>query len=401
MASDDYTTAREAAELLGVSITTFYVYVGRHKIRSQAIEGSRERLYWRQDLLGLRARRRSGREPASTAAPRGDLRRESALTLLTERGPFYRGEGAVELAETASLERVASILWNCDEQDVFGEDPPRAPSSFMAISRELEALPWLDRAALLLPMLEFCNPKSFDLSAAGAARTGGGVIRWLAAILLGAPTPPKEPIHLYLARQLKLGDMHADLIRRLLVLSADHGFEPGSYAVRAVAANGVTPWRSVMTGLLVSGGRRSSLSRHEAADRFLAEILAAPDPTAPVRRFLREGAEVPGFGSNIYGAVDPRAASILATLKTTMGDEPDYRRLTQVSDMMKETCGSHPSFPLVSLFVNRQVGLTYERSVFLVARAVGWIAHAIEQFEHGEAEHREGLYSGPLPKARG
>lgn len=403
MTEEDYVTARAAAALLGVSVNTFYVYVGRHRIRSQPIIGSRERLYWRQDLLRLRTRRsaklgKTGETPPGLA-PRDELRRESALTLLTERGPFYRGESAIELARTASLEQVAAILWNCDEATAFGPDTPSAPPSQSAMSHLLEGLAWADRAALLLPMLERADPRSFDLSAAGMARTGGGIVRWLAAILLGAEAPSTDPVHLYVARQLGLDETGADLVRRLLVLSADHGFEPGAYAVRAVAANGVTPWRSVMTGLLVSVGRRSMLSRHEAADRLLAEVLDGPDSTSPVLRFLRDGEAIPGFEASLYGPADPRAEAVLETLAAVGADDPAFRRLTQVIEVARDARGAHPSFMLVSRFVGRRLGLSAAQSLFPLGRAVGWIAHAIEQLERGEAEHREGLYSGPLPKA--
>ena len=51
---DRYFTAAEAAEALGVSISTLYVYVGRKGIRSQAVPGSKQRRYWRPDIERLR-----------------------------------------------------------------------------------------------------------------------------------------------------------------------------------------------------------------------------------------------------------------------------------------------------------------------------------------------------------
>lgn len=362
----------------------------------------RERLYWRQDLLRLRTRRtgKQGVDGDGQVArpPRGELRRESALTLLTERGPFYRGESAIELAETASLEQVAALLWGCDEAEAFGPDLPVAPRALTEMASHLEGLPWSDRAALALPLLELANPRAFDLSRAGMARTGGGAVRWLAALLLGAAAPSAEPVHRFVARQLGLGETGSDLARRMLVLAADHGFEPGAYAVRAVAANGVTPWRAVMAGLLMGVGRRSVLNRHEAAGRLLAEALDGPDATAPVLRALRDGEAIPGFEPSVYGPADPRAEALLATLAATIADDPAFRRLMRTIEMAREARGAHPSFSLVSLFVSRRLGLDPARSLFPLARAVGWIAHAIEQFGEGEAEHREGLYSGPLPK---
>lgn len=405
MADEDYLTAPAAAALLGVSLNTFYVYVGRHGIRSQPVAGSRERLYWRGDLMRLRTRRAAREDKTMGGAgasrpPRGDLRRESALTLITERGPFYRGQSALELADAgATLEDVAAILWDCPADAAFGAQVPAAPPQLPAMAELLRAMTWADRAALMLPMLELANPRGFDLTPGGMARTGGGVIRWLAAILLGGGVlaASTEPVHRLIGARLGLSAADTDLARRALVLSADHGFEPSAYAVRAVAANGVTPWRAVMTGLLVSVGRRSTLSRGEAAGRLLVEALEGPDPAAPLLRFLRDGETIPGFEAGVYGPVDPRAEALLAVLATTAGDEDGFRRLMRLIAAAHDARGVRPSFLLINQFVARRLGLGPAHALFPLARAVGWIAHAIEQFAAGEAEHREGLYLGPLP----
>jgi len=52
-----YTTAKEAAAALGVSIPTLYAYVSRGLIRSQGVAGSRNRRYWKVDIERLKGRR--------------------------------------------------------------------------------------------------------------------------------------------------------------------------------------------------------------------------------------------------------------------------------------------------------------------------------------------------------
>jgi citrate synthase len=77
---------------------------------------------------------------------------------------------------------------------------------------------------------------------------------------VGLDKPTQEPIHKYIARQLGANATQAELIRRQLVLAADHGFQPGAVAVRALASTGVTPWRPVIAGLSVTLGCRKRLS---------------------------------------------------------------------------------------------------------------------------------------------
>src|SRR3990172_27944 len=118
--NDDYCSAEESAQLLGVSTATLYAYVSRKRIRSYQVPCSLLHRYWRADNKPLRKREKA---PSS---PRGELQEESEITLITERGPYYRGISAVELAKTASLEYVAALLWGVDERNVFTPEPPRS-----------------------------------------------------------------------------------------------------------------------------------------------------------------------------------------------------------------------------------------------------------------------------------
>ena len=59
------------------------------------------------------------------------------------------------------------------------------------------------------------NPKSFDLSPEGYARTGADVVRWFAALVVGAAAPDTRPLHQFIASSCNLGQRFADLIRQL------------------------------------------------------------------------------------------------------------------------------------------------------------------------------------------
>jgi citrate synthase len=209
--------ARLCVEPAGeVSVTTLYVYVGRKGLRSQPVPGSRERRYWKPDILRLKRGERAAQQQSA-----GDLRRESALTLITERGPFYRGQSALDLAETASLEEVAALL--------------------------------------------------------------------------------------------------------------------------------------------------------------------------------RNGEAVPGFGSNIYPAGDPRAAALLAACSNLFHGDQRLTRIEHVCRLMEQTTGLAPDFAFACMAVGALLGLNPEIAPFLIGRSTGWIAHGMEQFLTGEVSHREGRYLGPLP----
>src|SRR5712672_1769937 len=81
MQDDLYVSAETAAEMLGVNLSTLYAYVGRKRIRSQPVPGSRRNRYWRADI-----ERVAGGGVAPAPERPGGLRRETDITLITELG---------------------------------------------------------------------------------------------------------------------------------------------------------------------------------------------------------------------------------------------------------------------------------------------------------------------------
>jgi citrate synthase len=394
---DEYVSGAEAAELLGVTLTTIYAYVSRGRLRSQQLPGSKSHRYWRPDIERLRKRERRPKPVA------GELRQDSEITLLTERGPYYRGRSAIELAESASLEAVAALLWDADERDVFTVDAPKGSVLVEALCETLATESGTDRAVACMCVLEQANPRCFDLSRAGMARSGADVVRWLVAIILGKTKASCEPIHVVVGRELGLDEDVTDLIRRILILSADHGFEQSTYAVRAVSATGVTPWRAVQTGLAVASGRRSKFGLSGALRRLMEDITASADPVGTVVRRIREEEVLPGFASAVYPNGDPRARALFDYCDRIFANDRSYQRMKRALEAVRELQRLEPSFALAVGFSALQIAdrsggrFNQSETMFPIGRSVGWIAHAIEQYTAGEAAHRDLIYRGPMP----
>jgi citrate synthase len=387
----EYLSAHEAAQALGVSVQTLYVYVSRKGIRSQPVPGSRQRRYWKPDI-----KRVLNREQAPEQAG-GQLARETRITLITDRGLFYRGVNATDLAETASLEAVAALLWGFPESEVFTNPAPAVPSRYAKLYRALAPESEINRATALLPLFEEANPRAYDFSPLGMARTGADVLRTLAAMAVQAERPGSEPLHRFIARHIGANTLQAELVRRQLILAADHGFEQGTVAVRVIAGTGVTPWRCVIAGLSVILGCRTNLSRWGAVSRLLAEINASPDPTRPIVDRVRAGDTVPGFQAPLHARGDPRARALLDFCAGAFAKDAAFQRLAEALSAARSMQGLEPNFALAFLFVDSKTGIGAGRSLFHVGRCVGWIAHAIEQFHSGDSERILGVYKGALP----
>lgn len=387
-----FATAEEAANELGVTVNTLYSYVSRKGLRTRQIPGTRSRLYWRADIAKVKASLGKRADPAA----RIDA---TDITLLTPSAPYYRGRNAIELSDTYTLEAVSALLWQTDEQ-AFAPAVPVVPPEIESLGKLIRNAPTPDKAIALLPFLEQANPRAFDFSHAGMCRTGADVLRWYAAILTDANQPSPEPLHEQVAKFLRVSGDVSDLIRRLLVLSADHGFGAGTHAVRSVASTGVTAYRSVLAGLAITAGHRSRLGKTQVIWQFLSEIDDGADPHSVVVRRLREGEGVPGFDSPFpYVDHDPRAESLLAGLASIYGETPYFRKFQKAREIVRDSLQLSPSFALANILFSQLVRLERHRVLYILGRCAGWVAHSIEQSLNSSLSVPAATYRGELPPA--
>ncbi len=397
MPDDDdlFLDAIQASELLGVSTATLYSYVSRKRVRSEPIEGTRSRKYWKADIERL-----ARRAPDATNAPaQAPLLSLSRITLLTNGGLYFRGQDAIRLSESLSLESLAALLWQADEAKAFGKAPADASKTWQQLRTSMQELSVQERAIAMFPMIERADPRAYDLSPEGFARTGAAVLRWYATLLVQAAKPSDQPLHIFVARALKAPPGFEDVIRRLLVLSADHEFDPITYAVRAVANVGVTPYQAATIGLIAIQGQRIQAERFGAARRFLEEILGEKDGRIAAIRRLRTGEPLPGFiGGSSPTDVDPRAVALTQALDLALDDDREWMQLKEAAQVIFEATGKSANFIVPALFIGRRLGLRgNELALAGLGRLAGWIAHAMEQFHDNPLIRPRATYVGQLP----
>jgi citrate synthase len=107
-----YLSASEAAAELSISPATLYAYVSRGLVRSEPTGGgARARRYRAEDVRSLKNRRAPLVETQGLKS--SDLPvMDSAVSTITEEGPIYRGVSAIALAESATFEQAATLLWD-------------------------------------------------------------------------------------------------------------------------------------------------------------------------------------------------------------------------------------------------------------------------------------------------
>jgi len=387
-----YLSAKQAAARLGVSVSTIYAYVSRKGIRSARVPGSKIRLYWEADIESLRG----------APNPPGEvLAGQTAITLLTSEGHFYRGHDALRLSETATLEDVCKILWDGPIPG-FEQSVSKQPRIYPQLMQHMTGGTITEKLAALLPVLERSNPRAHDISPAGFRRSGIDILAWFASLMCERDHPVDRPFHLQIAEARNAGAPYADLIRQILVLCADHELDPSTYAVRAIANSGASPYQTVVGGLASAGGRRLPFGRMRAMSQMLTEIITGPDPAEPILSRLREGEPVCGFGSTIYANGDPRARFLLASMRGKIGDDPAFRRLERAIEAAAEAMLGPPDLMILVCFVGHKLAFTGQEGLLLrFARVAGWIAHAIEQYHGQNLVRSRSTYVGELPEREG
>ncbi|EJF69771.1 protein Xis [Pseudomonas sp. Ag1] len=394
MPSEDdlYMSADEAAGLLGIAHKTLYAYVSRKNIRSLKVGTSRSRRYWAADIHRLLVEQGAAAAPA----PSPQVATRTNITLLTEQGLYYRGHDVAVLAESSSVESVAQMMWQVD--GAFDHPLPKVPAGATAILDAMAQTSAVEKAIALFPLIERDNPRAHDLSMQGLARTGAEVMRWFAALIVGAKCPAAGPLPQAIARALELDEAGEDLIRRILILSVDHEFDPATYTVRAAANAGVTPYYSTIAGLSTFRGRRLSYARTEMMVRMLEEIYVADDPREPILLRNRQGEPIPGFGSNQHSIADPRAKSLLNHLRRIYAHDEDFQRLLIAAETVEEISGKPLDFILLLVFCGRKLNMRGQEIVLAgLGRMVGWLAHASEQYHQHDLIRHHAVYTGPLP----
>lgn len=409
-------SAREAADRLGIKLDTLYAYVSRGLLRSVAVPGGRERGYRMDEIERLRAGRGSGRalrsEPLIPVI-------DSAICLIEDGGLYYRGRDAVRLAETATLEDIADLLWRRD-----GSEPEVALTPTLRRSRERgfkgaaaktfhrergrearranagrvatrKSLALIERCQIRLAELAAADLAALDLTPAGIIRTGRTILYELAACIGGTPVAA-EPVHEQLALLWQLDDTGADLLRRCLVLLADHELNASTFVARCVASTAATPYAVVSAGLAALSGRRHG-GASARAEALLHEIGENGDPMAVMAARIARDERLPGLGHPLYPEGDPRARALLVAASAALPSASIWIESAREAGL--RFSGQHPNVDFALATVTTALGLSAGAalSLFVVGRAVGWIAHAIEQYESGVLIRPRARYNGPRP----
>jgi citrate synthase len=379
----DWLSAEEALTRLRVRPQTLYAYVSRGRLRAEPDPAEPRRSRYRaSDVAALADRKARGRKASDVAVGAiawGEPVLASAITTVRDGRLYYRGQDAVRLSETATLEAVARLLRGGlglppDEGQAAPVGPTAQARAFAAFSSRAAADP--PTPGRTAEDLASEAARLLDLMAAAVAGPEGAVQREEEA---GA-------IHERLGRAWRAPRGQWDAIRRALVLLADHELNASTFAARVTASTGASLAAAVLTGLAaLSGPRHGGMA---------ARVEAFAEDAARVgwRKASAPGEPPPGFGHALYPDGDPRAAALLGAIETPAP-------LLELRQDIEAATGQRANVDFALVALRQSLGLPADApfAIFALARTAGWLAHAIEQITTGALIRPRARYVGVAP----
>ena len=382
----NWITLAEAARQLGVQAQTVYAYASRGNIAVMPDpQDPRKSLYRAEDVAGLCRKKQVGRKREALAAGTifgAEPCIYSGITTFSKGRLYYRGRDSIRLAQTATLEDVATLLWNA-----------RANVTFEAADVPLQGDERGRQSAFTsLAALAACGHSTLGRTD-HALHVEAGRLVAVIAHAFGARCDARvgsaaQPVHERLALGWGQGSEAAELIRRAMVLVADHEITSSAFAARITASTGASLPGCLLTGLSTLSGPLHG----DASGRVRAvfDDVGRLGAQHVVAHHLQSAIPIPGFGHHLYPDGDPRADALLEVL-----DPP--AELASFIEKVVALTGLRPNIDVAIATLAAQLKLPRDASfaLFATARSVGLLAHCIEQLRVGKVIRPRGRYTGP------
>lgn len=378
-----FLSTQQAARRLGVKPETLYAYVSRGLLASHRDADGRGSRFDAGEVERLALR---GRPRRASQSPSLDIRIETRITEIDDHQIRFRGHDALDLARRATFEQVAELLWT-------GELPPTVPPPWRGRAVDVDATRVGDRFRVVAAQ-----------AAVGTARTREPATvmaegkQLIATLVESLPTRgdgrcprlilPDGSAH----RGTLAGHLWTHLSPRratpalvatlnaALVLLADHEMAASALAARVAAST-----RAGVHGVVAAGMGALSGPLHggesERCRRLIARTIEEPFEQVIGDALTRYG-RVPGFGQVLYPKGDPRAVLLLTMLREAdMGTTMERLDRLVAAASKRHLPPPNVDLGLAALGAATAMPDDAGEAIFTCARIVGWLAHAMEEYE--------------------
>ncbi len=331
----------------------------------------------------------------------------------------YRGFNIHTLAEHATFEEVAYLLWNGRLPGGSGLEQLRSelvknrpiPAAVRQFLASVPAAPPMDVLRTAVSMLSLHDAQARDQSAEANQQKAIRLVAQTATIvssferlrnrrevLEGDPALSYAANFLYTLTGTRPDAVMEKAFDVALILHADHELNASTFAGRVTAATLSDIYSAVTSAI---GALKGPL--HGGANEDVIRLLlAAGDKdraVEQVRDMLTRKVKIPGFGHRVYHTEDPRATH-LRVLSEELGRRTGHLELylssREVERTVREAKGLNANVDFYSASTYYSLGIPVDlfTPVFAMSRMSGWTAHILEQYRNNRLIRPRAQYTG-------
>jgi citrate synthase len=358
----------------------------------------------------------------ATKGLEGIVAAASSISSIIDGVLTYRGINIDELAEQATFEEVAYLLWQ-------GKLPTQAElDGLIAQLGEYAVVPAEVIAGLRLypknsnsmaalrtavSSLALYDSEANDMSRESNYRKAVKLQAQLPTVVAAyariregkEPIAPKQGVgiahnFLYMLTGEEPAQVAIEAMNKALVLHADHELNASTFAARVTVAtlsdiySGVTSAIGALKGPLHGGA-------NEAVMVMLDEIGSLANVEPFIQNKLNNKEKIMGFGHRVYKNGDPRAKHLMLMsrqLGELNGDMTLYDMSIKIDELVTSQKGLKPNVDFYSASCYTMLGIPRDlfTPIFAISRVSGWTAHILEQFEDNRLIRPRAEYVGPV-----
>ncbi|WP_342439254.1 citrate/2-methylcitrate synthase [Paenibacillus sp. FSL L8-0436] len=356
----------------------------------------------------------------ATKGLEGIVATTSSISSIVDGVLTYRGFDIDDLAENATFEETAYLLWFGNlpttpelqalrrDLSAFAPVPEQVIAQMKLYPKEANTMAALRSAVSSLALYdEAADDMSREANEIKAVKIQAQIptiVAALARIRKGLePIAPKEGLSiaenfLYMLWGKQPDVVSVKALDAALVLHADHELNASTFASRVTVAtlsdmySGVTSAIGALKGPLHGGA-------NEAVMKMLEEIGSLDAVEPYIRGKLERREKIMGFGHRVYKNGDPRAKHLMKMsheLGTMKNDTTLYDMSVKIEELITGQKGLKPNVDFYSASVYTQLGIERElfTPIFAISRASGWTAHILEQYVDNRIIRPRAEYTG-------
>jgi citrate synthase len=271
-------------------------------------------------------------------------------------------------------------------------------TSVSVLAAELEWQPTLDITGEVLSQqaLDLCAKVPTILAAAWRLSSGD------------EPIEPRDDLgfaanYLYMLTGAEPSELHARAVEQYMMLTIDHGFNASTFTARVVTSTGADLGSAIVAAIGALSGPLHGGAPSRALD-MLDAIGTADRAEAYLRRAIKDGERIMGFGHRVYKTDDPRSLLLRSVTERLGGPLVEFSEAVERTtvDVLAELKPGRQLYTNVEFYagvVMHTCGIPREMftPTFAAGRTIGWSTHVMEQASHNRLIRPAARYVGPPP----